>query len=465
MKNLKNRNSHGWLEGLELLLPGNLVRTDPATIEAHSQDRWHAAEAPSCVVLAKSTSDVQKTLQFAHLHEIPVTARGAGVGYVGGCVPIQRGIALSLAEMNSIKEIHVEDGVAIVEPGVITNDLQQAVLEKGLFYPPDPASLKECSLGGNVATNAGGPRCVKYGVTRQYILGLEVVLADGQVLQCGSRCHKNKTGFDLVGMFVGSEGMLGIVTEVTLRLLPNPPARAMISCSFREFHEAANAVQRVLGAGHLPSALEISDKFTLQAAREHVGRELIPDGDAHLLLEIDGQESSVQSECAQLEKLLDELNVVTLASAVTEEECERIWEIRRAFSYSLRATGLTKLNEDIVVPRGRLVDLAKFSEQLQEETGYSIASFGHAGDGNIHVNIMVPPMENESNLKQVDEALDRLFTQILAWGGVVSGEHGIGLAKKRWFSQAVSPVAMQVHQTMKQALDPKGILNPGKFLG
>jgi len=240
---------------------------------------------------------------------------------------------------------------------------------------------------------------------------------------------------------------------------------AMISCSFREFHEAANAVQRVLGAGHLPSALEISDKFTLQAAREHVGRELIPDGDAHLLLEIDGQESSVQSECAQLEKLLDELNVVTLASAVTEEECERIWEIRRAFSYSLRATGLTKLNEDIVVPRGRLVDLAKFSEQLQEETGYSIASFGHAGDGNIHVNIMVPPMENESNLKQVDEALDRLFTQILAWGGVVSGEHGIGLAKKRWFSQAVSPVAMQVHQTMKQALDPKGILNPGKFLG
>ena len=465
MKNPENAVPPGWLKELELLLPGNLVRTDPATIGIHSQDRWHASQNPSCVVLAKSTSDVQKTLEFAHSREIPVTARGAGVGYVGGCVPIQRGIALSLAEMNEIKEIHVEDGVAVVEPGVITGDLQKTVQAKGLFYPPDPASLKECSLGGNAATNAGGPRCVKYGVTRHYILGLEVVLADGQLLRCGSRCHKNKTGFDLVGMFVGSEGMLGVVTEITLRLLPNPPARAMLSCSFREFHEAADAVQRILGAGHLPSALEISDKFTLQAARDHVGRELIPDGDAHLLLEIDGQESSVQSECAQLEKLLDELNVVTLASATTEEECERIWEIRRAFSYSLRATGLTKLNEDIVVPRGRLVDLAKFSEQLQEETGYRIASFGHAGDGNIHVNIMVPPMEEETNRERVDEALDRLFTQILAWGGVVSGEHGIGLAKKRWFSQAISPVAMQVHQTMKQALDPKGILNPGKFLG
>lgn len=302
-------------------------------------------------------------------------------------------------------------------------------------------------------------------VTRHYVLGLEVVLADGRLLHCGSRCHKNKTGFDLVGLFVGSEGMLGVVTEATLRLLPLPPSRAMLSCSFTDFAQAAHGVQAVLGAGHLPSALEISDQFTLQAARDHVGREMIPDGDAHLLVEIDGQTDSVRAECAQLETLLRSLEPLTLATAVTEEACERIWEIRRAFSYSLRATGLTKLNEDIVVPRGRLVDLANFAAQLQADTGFQIASFGHAGDGNIHVNLMVPPMDEAENRQRVDEALDRLFQQVLAWGGVVSGEHGIGMAKKRWFGDALSPVALDVHRTLKNALDLEGILNPGKFLG
>ncbi len=453
-----------WLAELEDTLGEGCLTTNADVLNEHAQDRWHFRREPEAVVLATSRTDVETVMRVANAHRIPVTARGGGVGYVGGCVPSHGGIALSLAKMTAIKELNAADGVAVVEPGVITADLQDAAREQGLFYPPDPASLKECSIGGNVATNAGGPRCLKYGVTRHYVLGLEVVLADGRVLHCGSRCHKNKTGFDLVGLFVGSEGMLGIVTEITLRLIPHPPSRAMISCSFQEFAEAAHAVQAILGGGHLPSALEISDQFTLGAARDHVGKSLIPDGNAHLLVELDGQEASVAAEVEAVANLLKPLGLLTFETALTPEACERLWEIRRAFSYSLRATGLTKLNEDIVVPRGRLVDLANFSAVLQERTGYQIASFGHAGDGNIHVNIMVPSMETEQDRAQVDAALDQLFKQVLAWGGVISGEHGIGLAKKPWFGQALSETNRDTHKALKSALDPLGILNPGKFV-
>ena len=461
---MENTSSLALLCQLKEELGSNKFTTEYADLELNRTDRWHASVSPDCVVYAETVEDVQIVMRFANKHGIPVTARGGGVGYVGGCVPVAGGIALSLARMNRICAIDAADGVAVIEPGVITGDLQAEVRKLGMFYPPDPASLKECTIGGNVATNAGGPRCLKYGVTRHYILGLEVVLADGRVLRTGNRCHKNKTGFDLIGMFVGSEGLLGIVTQITVRLLPHPPSRGMLSCSFQDFAAAAEAVQGVLRAGHLPSSLEISDQYTLQAARDHVGSNVIPDGQAHLLVELDGQEASVHSESAQLKALLESLGGFALDIATTEEDCERLWDIRRAFSYSLRATGLAKLNEDIVVPRGRLVELAKFTEQLQAETGFQVASFGHAGDGNIHVNIMVPPLKTEEHHAAVDAALDRLFQQVLAWGGVISGEHGIGLAKKPWFQQALPEVAIDIHQMLKRALDPRGLLNPGKFV-
>ena len=226
--------------------------------------------------------------------------------------------------MNQIKEINPEDGVAVAEPGVITGDLQERVKELGYFYPPDPASLKECSLGGNVATNAGGPRCLKYGVTRHYVLGLEVVLSDGSVVRLGGRCHKNKTGFDLIGMFVGSEGLLGIVTEITCRIIPNPPARAMVSCTFSSFSEAATVVQKILGSGYLPAALEIADRFTLEAARNHVGSDMIPEGNAFLLVELDGQEKSVGIEVESLSELIKENGAMTLDFAKDESGCDDI---------------------------------------------------------------------------------------------------------------------------------------------
>jgi glycolate oxidase len=449
---------------LSTLLGVEIVSKDRSRLEANSRDKWFASHLPDVVVEPKSAEQISKLLRFANERKIPVTARGAGYGYVGGCVPEHGGIALALIGMNRIKEIAVADGVAVVEPGVITGDLQREARNHRLFYPPDPASLKNSSIGGNIATNAGGPRCLKYGVTRQYVLGLEVVLADGTIVRVGGRTHKNKTGFDLVGLFVGSEGMLGIVTEAILRLLPLPPARASISASFPTVEDAAAAVQMILLRGFLPSALEIADRFTLEAARRHLGREIVPDGNAHLLLDLDGHEASVRSEMEALSAIIKSLGALTLQSAFGDQACESLWDLRRGFSESLKATGLTKLNEDVTVPRGELVRLMKFAGDLQAKYGFPVACFGHAGDGNIHVNVMVADPARAEVRQNVERVLDDLFGFVIASGGAITGEHGIGLAKKRWWPQAVSPESLLLHQTVKRALDPAGILNPGKFL-
>ncbi|HEX4085135.1 MAG TPA: FAD-linked oxidase C-terminal domain-containing protein [Chthoniobacteraceae bacterium] len=451
-------------ERLAALIGADAVRDDAETLAEYGHDKWFASTPPDVAVFPATTEMVSAIMRFASAEGIPVTPRGAGFGYVGGCVPVRRGIALSLARMNRIREIHPADGVAVVEPGVITGVLQEAARARGLFYPPDPASLHDCSLGGNIATNAGGPRCLKYGVTRNYVLGLEVVLASGEVLRTGSRTHKNKTGFDLVGLFVGSEGLLGIVTEATLRLLPLPPARAVLSASFPALQQASDAVQRILAAGFLPAALEVADAFTLNAARRHLGQAIVPQGEGHLLVEIDGQEASVRGEAAAIAAMLRSTGALHLLEAYGDEEAEKLWTLRRKFSESLKSTGLTKLNEDIVVPRSRLVDLAEFAAGLRERYGFPVACFGHAGDGNIHTNIMAANYDRPEVREKVGQALDELFAQVLAWGGVITGEHGVGLAKKRWWPQATSTVSRGVHGAIKQALDPQGILNPGKFV-
>lgn len=452
-----------WLPLLQSLLPDQ-VSVSSADLERCAADKWFASRQPEAVVFPQTAQDVSAVMKFSAEHGVPVTVRGGGVGYVGGCVPVQGGIVLALERMNAILEINPADGVAVVQPGVMTGDLQDAVKKLGWYYPPDPASLKECSLGGNVATNAGGPRCLKYGVTRHYVLGLEVVLPNGDIVRAGGRCHKNRQGFDLAGMFVGSEGMLGIVTEITLRIIPHPPARALLGATFRTFAEAAAAVQKILGTGHLPSALEITDSFTLQAARDYLGQDKLPPGEAHLLVEIDGPAAAVGVELRDLTTLLRSIGAISIKPATTEQEIEGFWQLRREFSYSLRATGLTKLNEDVVVPRSKLVELVSFAASLQETSGFPVACFGHAGDGNIHVNIMVPDMTDESQKARAEAALDALFQHVLSLGGVISGEHGIGLAKKRWFSAAVDAPGRALHAAVKKALDPLGLLNPGKFL-
>lgn len=445
-------------------LGGAEVVSDPEHLAALGGDKWFASHQPDLAVYPRDAADVSRVMKFAAARGIPVTTRGAGFGYVGGCVPMRGGIVLAMERMNRIKEIHTGDFVAVVEPGVITGHLQSAVRKKNLFYPPDPASLKDCSLGGNIATNAGGPRCLKYGVTRHYVLGLEVVLANGDIVRCGGRTHKNKTGFDLVGLFTGSEGMLGVVTEATLRLLPLPPARAALSAGFVSMRAATRAIHAVFAAGFLPAALEVADRFTLDAAREFRPGAKFPPGHAHLLMELDGQAASVRSESKALARLLSEHKATAVETAFGDTACEKLWDLRRAFSESLKATGLRKLNEDIVVPRGRLVDLMAFAQGLQKRSGFPIACFGHAGDGNIHVNIMVGDYDAPGIRPRADAALDELFGQIVQWGGAITGEHGIGLAKKPWWNLALSAENRALHGAIKAALDPAGLLNPGKFL-
>ncbi|MEI6606487.1 MAG: FAD-linked oxidase C-terminal domain-containing protein [Verrucomicrobiota bacterium] len=446
------------------LIGADKVSAATEVLASHAGDKWSASHMPDLVVFPENTAEVAAVMAYAHARRLAVTTRGAGIGYVGGCVPIQGGIVLSTARMNRILGIYPQDGVAVVQPGVITLALQEAAREVGWEYPPDPASLKECSIGGNIATNAGGPRCLKYGVTRAYVLGLEVVLADGRLLRSGGRLHKNKTGFDLIGLFTGSEGMLGVITEATLRLIPRPACRGMFAAIFPDFALAAAAVQAILNAGHLPSALEITDAFTLAAARRRLGPEVFPPGDAYLIVEIDGRPAAVQAELNELHSLLAALGATMIDRAPDEVSCERIWQLRREFSYALRDTGLTKLNEDIVVPRSMLVELVEFARLLETETGIPIACFGHAGDGNIHTNLMVGDYADPAVRVAAHGALDRLFAWVLDHGGAITGEHGVGLAKKPWINAALGEVALDVHHALKHALDPSHILNPGKFL-
>jgi glycolate oxidase subunit GlcD len=451
------------LAQLKRILPAGEVSIAPSVLAEHAGDKWFAAHQPDAVVLARSSKTVSALLRFANRHKLPVTPRGAGHGYVGGCVPVRGGIVLSLARMNRIKEINAADFVAVVEAGVNTKELQQAVEKKGLFYPPDPASRADNTIGGNIITNAGGPRCLKYGVTRDYVLGLEAVLADGTVLRLGGRTHKNKTGFELHRLFVGSEGLLGVVTEATLKLLPLPPYRACLAVGFGSMRTAVRSLHAILAAGFLPAALELADSFTLAAAFKRTGSERLRGCQAHLIVELDGQPRSVRGEIRQLQELIAPQKPLFVEIGRGQAECEAVWQIRREFSYALRDTGLTKLNEDIVVPRGRLEDLFAFAARLQQKHGLAVACFGHAGDGNIHTNVMVD-FNQPGAKRRSEQALDELFGQVLAWGGAITGEHGIGLAKQRWWPLAVSKEVRELHRTVKHALDPRGILNPGKFV-
>ncbi len=450
------------LQRLKKTLPGEIV-LDPPTRAKYAGDKWFASHQPDAVALPCSTQSVSAILCFANRHRIPVTARGAGHGYVGGCVPVRGGIVLSLERMNRIKEINAADFVAVVEPAVVTEKLQATVEKRGLFYPPDPASRADNFIGGNIATNAGGPRCLKYGVTRDYVLGLEVVLADGTTVRLGGRTHKNKTGYDLHRLFVGSEGTLGVITEATLKLIPLPPFRANLAVGFGSMKNAVRALQAILAAGFLPCALELADEFTLAAAYQRTKSKRLRGCRAHLIVELDGQENSVRRELRDLERIIRRQKPRFVERGFGNKECEAIWQIRREFSYALRDTGLTKLNEDIVVPRGKLKSLFKFAAMLRRKHGLPVACFGHAGDGNIHTNVMVDYTQPGAK-QRAEKCLDELFRWVIASGGAISGEHGIGLAKKRWWPMAVSRKARELHRVVKRALDPKGILNPGKFV-
>lgn len=439
------------------------LRLDEATCGAHAGDKWFAARQPDAVAMPRSVRSVVTVLKFASRHKIPVTARGAGFGYVGGCVPSHGGIVLSSACMNRIKEINARDFVAVVQPGVITAHLQDRVERQRLYYPPDPASRSDSYIGGNIATNAGGPRSVKYGVTSDYVLGLQMVLANGDVARFGGRTHKNVTGFDFVRLFSGSEGLLGVITEATLKLLPLPSYRASFSVGFASMTEAAAVVREIFAEGFLPCAVELADQFTLAAASARTGTRMFDRCRAHLIVELDGRAVAVRAEMQVLERLIKKKKPVFLKRANGVKACERVWAIRREFSFSLRDTGLKKINQDVVVPRGQVEALFELAARLQKRHAIAVACFGHAGDGNIHVNLMLDESQPDF-MKRCNLALDDLFKGVLDLGGAITGEHGIGIAKKPWWPLATTAEARSVHHAVKHALDPKGILNPGKFV-
>ena len=439
------------------------VRADAAALEAYGQDALAQGHSPDLVVIPASTQDVAAIAHLCNEHRVPLVVRGAGTGYTGGAVPTRGGLVLSMERLNRILEIDQTNLLAVVEPNVITADLQRAVEQVGLFYPPDPASLEASSIGGNVAECAGGPRAFKYGTTKHYVLALEAVLPTGEIVTTGSKAVKNVVGYDLTQLLVGSEGTLAIITKVTLRLIPKPPARATLLALFADVQAAVDAVTALIQRRVVPAAIELVDADSLSAVRDHLGQEVVPPGTgAVLIVEADGTQAAVDDEIDRVADACRAVGAMRVSLAADEDDRDRLWNVRRLLSASLKATGLLKINHDVVVPRGRVPELFDVIRELKKDFDLRIAAFGHAGDGNIHVNLMVD-RGDPSQLARAKQAERALFERVVSLEGSISGEHGIGFAKAPYIGIELSPDAIALMKRVKTAFDPNGILNPGKI--
>lgn len=450
-------------ESLGQAVGAAFVLDTPADLERYAADALGQGRRPGLVVLPADTGEVAAVMRLCHEHRVPVVVRGAGTGYTGGAVPAAGGVVLSVERLNRILEIDQVNLVATVEPAVITGDLQRAVEDVGLFYPPDPASLDRSSIGGNVAECAGGPRAFKYGTTKRYVLALEAVLPTGEVIRTGSKAVKNVVGYDLTQLLVGSEGTLAIITRIWLRLIPLPPARATALAAFGGIAGAVDAVSALIRRRVVPAAIELVDGDSLRAVEAYLQRAVAPSGTgAVVIIEADGTPAAVDEEIARVVDACREAGALTVARAATEEARADLWTIRRALSPALKATGLVKINHDVVVPRGRVPELFEEVARLKARYGLAIACFGHAGDGNIHVNIMLPPGDAAQRALAA-EAEQALFERVVALDGSISGEHGIGFAKARFLRLELSEDQIALMLRVKAAFDPRGVLNPGKI--
>jgi len=439
------------------------VSTDPADRWVYGYDATWAEGRPDVVVHAESTEDVAWVLRVAQDLEVPVVPRGGGTGLAGGSVPTAGGISLNLARMNRIREIAPADGVAVVQPGVITYDLQKAAEAYGLFYPPDPASLYMSTIGGNVATNAGGPRCLKYGVTRDYVLGLEVVVPGGEVLRLGGRVMKDVSGYDLKHLFIGSEGTLGVITEVTVRLLPRPPALGALAVAFDRLESACEAVVAILSAGVLPLMAELMDQGVMRAVEAFHPYGLPVEAEALLLLAADGVEEAVRADLARMAEQAAAFGGRVIRTAPDAASADDLWEIRRHASPAIARLAPHKFSEDVTVPRSRIPAMARRIREIGRETGVPIVLYGHIGDGNLHPTLLCDRRDPEG-MRRVAEAAARIFHAALELGGVLSGEHGIGVLKRDFVPQAFPPGLTEKFWAIKRLFDPKNIMNPGKKL-
>ena len=439
------------------------IRTDAASLHAYAADALGKGASPDLVVIPGNSQEISRIARLCTDHRVPLVVRGAGTGYTGGAVPTRGGVVLSMERFNRILEIDETNLLAVVEPHVITADLQRAAEKVGLYYPPDPASLEKSSIGGNVAECAGGPRAFKYGTTKNYVLALEAVLPTGEIIEAGSKAVKNVVGYDLARLLVGSEGTLAIITRVTLRLVPKPPAHATLRATFSSIQGAVDAVSALIRRRVVPAAIELIDDDTLKAMHAHTGRAIAPPGTGALLIvEADGNAAAVAEDIARVEDACRDSGATEIIRAVSDKEREEIWAVRREGSLALRATGLLKINHDVVVPRGRVPELFRVVESLKRDYQLRIASFGHAGDGNIHVNLMVNPNDADE-MTRAKKAERVLFEQVVALEGSISGEHGIGFAKQPYIGLELSESEIALMKRVKAAFDPAGILNPGKM--
>ena len=463
----------GFISRAAGIVGGPFVLQDTTSRELYGTDGTKHGATADLVVLPGSTAEVSQIARLCHDERVPIVPRGAGTGYTGGAVPTRGGIVLSLERMNRILEIDQANLLARVQPNVITGDLQDAVEKIGLFYPPDPASLRQSAIGGNVAECAGGPRAFKYGTTKRYVLALEAVLPGGEIIHTGSKAVKNVVGYDLTQLLVGSEGTLAIITEITLRLIPRPPAHATLLAEFADVAHAVDAVTQFIQRRVVPAAVELVDSASLKALAAHGGRAMAsPGAGAVLIIEVDGSPESVGPEILLVEEACRASQAISLKRAANDAERDDIWYLRRELSPALKKISTIKLNNDVVVPRGRIPELFALVREIERDAGLPIASFGHAGDGNIHVNIMIPESsgpaapqapDREQLMERGERAVRRLFEGVVALEGSISGEHGIGVTKSRYLGLELSPAEIALMKRVKDAFDPTGILNPGKI--
>ena len=420
--------------------------------------RW---AMPAAVALPRTPDDVVALVRACRLQGVPIVARGAGTGTTGAAVPTQGGVVVSFSRMNRILEIRAADRCVVVEPGVLNGELQQALMPHGLFWPPDPSSADLCSVGGNLATNAGGPRAVKYGTARDNVLGLVAVTGAGELIRCGGAYTKDATGYDLTHLIVGSEGTLALIVEATLKLAPRARAQAGLRVLYRDAAAAAAAVSRIMARPATPTMLEFMDRSAIALIRRN-GSD-VPDAGAMLLVEADGDDDTLPYALQALAEAAEGDGMIALDVAADGSARDRLWAARRALSPALRTIKPGKINEDVVVPVSRIPDLVAGMEVLAAEVALPIVVFGHAGNGNLHVNLMYDDGD-AAETARAHAALPRVFAQVLALGGTLSGEHGIGLSKRDFMADAFSPATLATMRAIKAALDPDGILNPGKVL-
>ena len=438
------------------------VLVDPDKVEPYGADAVKEKFPPEAVVFPETAEQISAILKLANEELFPVTARGGGVGYTGGAVPIDGGIVVGTDRMNKIIEIDVDNLFVRCQPGITTYDLQQAVAKLGLLFPPDPASYKESYIGGNIAENAGGMRTPKYGVTKHSVLGLEVVTATGEIIYTGGKTVKNVVGFDLTGLICGSEGMLGIITEATLRLLPMPEATATVRASFKTMEQACKVLTKFTPEGLLPMAMEVVDRNCIGAIEENFAFGLSPDAGAILIVAVDGSKEEVARTSVMIERILGDNHGFDILRSKTKEEEELLWDVRRAISPSLMKYGTLKINEDVVVPRSKVPELVARVEEIAKRHGIFVANFGHAGDGNIHVNFICD-RDNADEIARARECVKETFALSVELGGSISGEHGIGYVKAAYLDMAIDPNTLAVMKSIKNVFDPNGILNPGKM--